>query len=72
MPESTAPSLRRRYVSIGDASEYTGLAPRTLRDYITQGRLTGYRVGPRALRFDVDELDELFRPILAANAGDER
>lgn len=69
MPTGTSPTLRRRFVTIDEASGYTGLAPRTLRDYITQGRLTGYRVGPRALRFDLDELEQLFRPI---PAGGER
>lgn len=59
----------RRYVTITEASEYTGLSPRTLRTYISDGRLTGYRLGPRALRLDMTELDGLFVPIPTAAFG---
>lgn len=56
---------RRSYVSLATAANRTGLSERTLRRYIAAGRLTGYRVGPRLVRLDVDEVDSLMRPIPA-------
>ena len=34
--------------------------------YIAQGRLAGYRVGPRLLKVDLDGVDRLARPIPTA------
>lgn len=73
MPKTTTPrGLRKRYVSVQDGADYTGLSVRTIRSYIADGRLTGYRLGPRALRLDVDELDALFVPIPTAAVGGRR
>ncbi len=44
-------------------------AERTLRRYIASGRLTGYRVGPRLVRVDLNELDANLRPIVPPNGG---
>jgi excisionase family DNA binding protein len=49
---------RRRYGSIADAAEYIGVTPRTIRQMIADGRLTGYRNGTRLVRVDLDEIDE--------------
>lgn len=56
----------KRWLNLQDAAQYAGLSEKTLRRYIAAGRLTGYRVGPRALRIDADELDGLFRRIPTA------
>jgi excisionase family DNA binding protein len=54
----------RRIASISDAAEYSGVHPRTIRRHIAAGRLTGYRMGPRLIRVDLNEVDErLLRPI---------
>lgn len=44
-----------------------GVHPRTIRRYVSSGRLTAWRVGPRLLRVDIDEaravlLGELVHP----------
>ncbi len=64
---TTAP--RRRLAPLHDAADYAGVHPRTLRRRIADGALTGYRMGPRLIRVDLNELDELLRPIPAAGCG---
>jgi excisionase family DNA binding protein len=52
----------RTYVSITDAAEYLGVAPRTIRQMIADGRLTGYRSGSRLVRLDRNEIDAAMQP----------
>jgi predicted site-specific integrase-resolvase len=53
-------AIAPRYVSLPDASVYTGYATRTLRQYITEGRLKGYRATDNGdLRIKVEDLDAL-------------
>ncbi|WP_433187728.1 helix-turn-helix domain-containing protein [Actinoallomurus sp. CA-150999] len=56
----------RRLTSVAAAAEYADLSTRTIRRYIAEGRLTGYRVGPRLVKVDLDDLDRLARPIPTA------
>ena len=58
--------MTRRLVSLDTASAYADVSTRTLRRYISQGRLTGYRVGPRPVKVDLIEVDQLARPIPTA------
>lgn len=53
----------RRLVGLATAAEYADVSVRTLRRYIAQGRLGGYRVGPRLVKVDLNEVDQLARPI---------
>jgi excisionase family DNA binding protein len=53
-------------VSLAAAAAYADVSVRTVRRYIAGGRLTGYRVGPRLIRVDLKELEDLARPIPAA------
>lgn len=57
------PINARRLASLADAAEYAAVHPRTLRRRIASGELTGYRLGGRVIRVDLDELDALLRPI---------
>lgn len=57
------PSTKRRYAPLKEASEYSRLSVKTLRRYIVDGRLTGYRADPKLIRIDLNELDKLIRPI---------
>jgi excisionase family DNA binding protein len=50
-------------VGLAAAAAYADVSTRTLRRYIAHGRLTGYRVGPRLVKIDLNDLDELARPI---------
>lgn len=56
----------RQLVSLSAAAAYADVSTRTLRRYIAQGRLTGYRIGPRLVKVDLSELDQLARPIPTA------
>lgn len=67
VPQVEDVPLVSRYLSMAQASVYTGLDQRTLRRYVSEGRLRAYRVGPRLLKFDRTDLDGLFR---VAGAGD--
>ncbi|MDH3026837.1 helix-turn-helix domain-containing protein [Gordonia alkanivorans] len=53
----------RRLESLAVAAEYADVSPRTLRRYIASGRLVGYRVGPRLLKVDLNDVDTLLRPV---------
>jgi excisionase family DNA binding protein len=53
----------RRLVTIAVAAEYVDVHPRTLRRWIAAGRLPAYRLGPRLIKLDLDELDEFMRPV---------
>lgn len=50
----------RRYESLAQAAERTGVSSRTLRRRIAGGQLTAFRVGPRIIRLDPQEVDRLF------------
>lgn len=56
----------RRLTTIPRAAEEYGVCTRTIRRYISAGRITGYRFGPRMIRVDLDEIDALLRPMAAA------
>jgi excisionase family DNA binding protein len=53
----------RRLASIQDTADYLGTSTKTVRRYIAAGRLKAYRMGDRALRVDLDQLDALLQPI---------
>ena len=53
------PVLVRRYVTLAEAAEYAAVNPRTLRRRIAAGHLTGFRLGPRVVRVDLNELDRV-------------
>lgn len=55
--------MSQRFVSLEEAAEYLGLSPRTIRRFIAAGRLTAYRAGPRLLRIELAELDNMLEPI---------
>lgn len=55
---------QRRLVSIPVAAEEFGVHPKTLRRYISAGRITGYRFGPRMIRVDMGEIDALMQPMV--------
>ncbi|QZT64451.1 excisionase family DNA-binding protein [Mycolicibacterium austroafricanum] len=48
---------QRRYVSIQHAAKHLGVTDRTVRQMISDGRLTGYRNGNRLVRVDLNEVD---------------
>lgn len=67
--ERRAAEHGRRLISTADAARMVDVHPRTLRNYIAQGYLTGYRVGPRLLKVDADELERFLSPIPTSGGG---
>lgn len=62
----------RRYVTLAAAAEYLDMTEAGIRKFISEGRLTGYRVGKRAIRVDLHEVDALLVPIPSAKTGGAR
>jgi excisionase family DNA binding protein len=62
--QATPPApTRAQYVTLTAAAEAFDTKERTLRRWVTEGRLTGYRFGPRQVRVDLAEVEALLRPI---------
>ena len=59
---------RRQYESVGDAAARVGLSTKTVRRWIASGQLPGYRMGPRLLRVDPDDVDRMLTLIPSARA----
>lgn len=49
--------IRRHLLTLSDAAAEVGVSERTLRRYISQGRLDVIRINARVLRIDPAELD---------------
>ena len=47
----------RNYASLKQAAEYLGVTDHKIRQMIADGRITGYRNGPRLIRVDLNEID---------------
>lgn len=45
-----------RKITIAQVADQYGLSPATIRRYISSGRLTASRIGPRAIRLDADQV----------------
>jgi excisionase family DNA binding protein len=59
----------QRLTSVENAAHYADVGTRTIRRWIANGRLRAYRVGPRLVKIDLDDVDKLAVPIPAANGG---
>ena len=55
--------LVEQTVSQSEAAEMYATTPTTIRRWISEGRIRGYRFGSRAIRVRVDDLEGLFVPI---------
>jgi excisionase family DNA binding protein len=60
----------KRPASAEAAGEYAGVNSRTVRRWAIDGLITSYKLGPKLVRFDLDEIDRLFRPIPVAGPPD--
>jgi excisionase family DNA binding protein len=59
MPQTTT----RRFVTIKYGAEVADTHPKTIQRWIASGLLPAYKVGPRVIRIDLDELLALFEPV---------
>jgi excisionase family DNA binding protein len=56
------PSSGRRYASLKNGAAYVGVTDRTIRQWIVDGVINGYRINSRLVRVDLNELDEAMVP----------
>ena len=54
---------RQRLDSLNNAADFAGVSTKTIRRWISDVRITGYRMGPRLIRVDLDELAAMLQPI---------
>ena len=67
MPRAITPGRLR---SVNAAADRYDVNPRTVRRWIADGLITGYRVGGKLVKVDLDEIDRtIVRPIPAAQAS---
>jgi excisionase family DNA binding protein len=59
----------QRLTSVEHAARYADVGTRTIRRWIATGRLRAYRVGPRLVKIDLDDLDRIAVPIPTAGGG---
>jgi excisionase family DNA binding protein len=52
-----------KYISIAEVADLFGVTDRTVRNWISEGKLEAYKVGPRAIRILESSLDLLCEPI---------
>lgn len=55
----TIKDVERKFISIGEASVFTGLSQETLRRYFKQGKVNGFTSAGGQRRFEVENLKEL-------------
>jgi excisionase family DNA binding protein len=60
-PAETKPPPQ--YLSTTEAAALVGVAPATVREWIREGRLTGYKVGGRLVKINRDDLPSVFETL---------
>ncbi len=65
MPRTKAEPREPRFASLPVGAAYAGVPVRTLRSWITRGLVPGYRIGPRLIQVDLNDIDDLRRRIPA-------
>ena len=56
-------SMPERTMPFEDAARTCGVSVDTLRRWISDGKIRAYRVGPRRIRVETDDIDAMFKPI---------
>lgn len=59
--------MAKQLVSIQAAAEHFDVTTRTIRRWIAEGRVTGYRVGRRLIKVDLTECEQ--RAVVAIDAA---
>lgn len=72
MPRPLASRPARRWATLQEAEDYSGIQAWTLRRWISRGLLPGYRIGPRAIRVDLDDIDKMVHRIPSAEGPARR
>lgn len=61
MPRTATPT--RTLVTIHQAADMLGVHHRTVRRYVSDGLLPGFKIGPSLIRVDQSDVDNLLRRI---------
>jgi excisionase family DNA binding protein len=74
MPTAAPLPAERQFGKISTAAEMLDVTERTIRNMIARGELTGYRLGSRAIRVDLTELQQVLTriPTVGTIGGDAR
>jgi len=56
-------------VSLADAADYAGVCTKTIRRWVQRGVIPAYRIGPRLVRINLDDLDAALTRIPTARVG---
>ncbi len=60
----------RRYASVKTAAELFDVDPKTVRRWIAEGLIHGYRIGNRLIKVDLSEIEtQVVREVPAAGIG---
>ena len=59
------PRPEPRWATMNEAVEYSRIPRRTLLRWIKEGRLPAYRIGPRLIQVDLNDLDRMRRRLQA-------
>lgn len=62
-PPPEPPPPLHRWATLREGAAYLGIGLRTLTDKIATGEVPAYRCGPRLVRVDLNELDQLMVPV---------
>lgn len=62
----------RRLVTQQQAARYVQKTDRTIRRWIGEGYITGYRSGPRTILVDLNEIERMFRVMPTSKMRDGR
>ncbi|HEY9311742.1 helix-turn-helix domain-containing protein [Williamsia sp.] len=52
-----------KYLSVDQAAEELGVSSKSIRRWISGGRLTARRAGPRLIRIDRREIEKMMSPV---------
>jgi excisionase family DNA binding protein len=53
----------KKLISCAEAGARYDVNPRTVRRWVAENRITGYRIGPRLIKVDPAELDRIITPL---------
>lgn len=64
MSSVTHQKRERRYASLSQGADHLQVSERTLRRMIASGEVSGYRLGKRLIRVDLNEIDAFMTPVV--------
>ena len=63
MPRKKSPASLTPYLTLQQVAERLNVTDRTVRKYVSSGHLPAYRLGSRDLRFRLEDVENLLRPV---------